>query len=124
MFFDFNRGRVGPANPQQGLATQGGMSQVGPQWLAKELERPDHGLRLIDVREPYEFEAGHIEGAELVPLGSLTRAVASWDRSEPLVMICRSGARSARATMVLGQMGFQTVHNLESGMIGWSRIAR
>ena len=124
MFFDFNRGRGGPVDPQQGPVIRGGISQASPQWLAKQLERPDHGLRLIDVREPYEYEAGHIGGAELVPLGRLTQAVADWDRSEPLVMVCRSGARSARATMVLAHMGFETVHNLESGMIGWSRLPR
>ena len=95
MFFDFNRGRGGPVDPQQGPVIRGGISQASPQWLAKQLERPDHGLRLIDVREPYEYEAGHI-----------------------------GGARSARATMVLAHMGFETVHNLESGMIGWSRLPR
>ncbi|MDF1561517.1 MAG: rhodanese-like domain-containing protein [Deltaproteobacteria bacterium] len=123
MLFDFQR-RMGGASDLDGVPrVMGGISQTGPGWLAGQLEKPDHGLRVIDVREPYEYEAGHIEGAELVPLGSLIQAASTWDRDPPLVMVCRSGARSARATMALMQMGFATVHNLQGGMIGWSRIA-
>ncbi len=79
-----------------------------------------HGrARLVDVREPAEFtgELGHLPKAELVPLSSLPQAAASWDRAAPLVVICRSGGRSAAAARVLEQMGFRAVMNLDGGML-------
>ena len=128
MFFDSRRGAAAPAGPggPGGPMTRGGLSQVGPEWLVEQLEGSDPSPRLIDVREVHEFDGpmGHIEGAELVPLGSLLAAAESWDRSETLVMICHSGARSAHATMALSQMGFESVHNLQGGMIAWLRSSR
>lgn len=83
-------------------------------------------FRIIDVREPSEWggELGHIQGAELVPLSTLAQAAASWDRATPLVMVCRSGGRSGRATSQLVQMGFKEVHNMNGGMLRWSSEAR
>lgn len=81
----------------------------------------DHGegLRLIDVRQPEEFEdaLGHLPGAELVPLGTLGHAAADWDRHEPLVVVCRSGGRSGRAALGLLGMGFDRVVSLRGGML-------
>lgn len=79
-------------------------------------------VRLIDVREPHEFdgELGHVPGAELVPLGTLEQAARTWDRAEALVLICRSGARSARAAALLTRMGFTRVMNLDGGMLAYS----
>ncbi len=75
--------------------------------------------RLVDVREPAEFvgELGHVPHAELVPLSTLPRAAESWDRGAPIVVICRSGGRSAAAARTLEQMGFRAVMNLDGGMI-------
>jgi rhodanese-related sulfurtransferase len=77
--------------------------------------------RLIDVREPHELhgDLGRIPGCESIPLGSIERAAATWDRDEPLVMICRSGARSARATEALVRLGFRRVMNLAGGMLAY-----
>jgi rhodanese-related sulfurtransferase len=73
--------------------------------------------RIIDVREPVEFsgELGHIPGAELVPLGTLEVAARGWARDAPLMVVCRSGARSARAAAILLQLGFRDVVNVEGG---------
>jgi len=86
-----------------------------------EVARGLPGHRLIDVREPGELvgELGHIAGVEPVPLGTLVEVAAPWDRQTPLVMICRSGNRSGRATQVLAQMGFASVHNMAGGMLRW-----
>ena len=78
--------------------------------------------RLVDVREPHEFtgELGHVEGAELVPLGTLEAASKAWARDEPLIMICRSGGRSGRAAEHLSAQGFTSVMNMVGGMLAWN----
>lgn len=76
------------------------------------------GARIIDVRDPDEFNDtwGHIPGAQLVPLGMLPYVAQDWHPDEPLVMVCRSGRRSARATDLLRERGFRRVFDLEGGM--------
>lgn len=74
---------------------------------------------LLDVREPAEWEAGHVEGAELVPLGTLAEALAGRDRSRDVVVMCHSGARSARAAQQLTAAGFAQVANMAGGMVRW-----
>ena len=83
-------------------------------------------VRLIDVRQTDEYrgDLGHIAGAELVPLGVLGGVSASWPRDEALVMICRSGARSAQAASALARMGFTRVHNMVGGMMRWNADRR
>jgi rhodanese-related sulfurtransferase len=74
---------------------------------------------VIDVREPHEFvgELGHLPGALLVPIGTLPASAREWRKDEPVLMVCRSGARSARAAEILVEEGFESVLNLEGGMI-------
>jgi rhodanese-related sulfurtransferase len=76
-------------------------------------------VRRIDVREPEEYTGplGHLPGSELVPLGTLEAASASWPREEPLLLICRSGGRSAKAAQALAQRGFKHLYNLAGGML-------
>jgi rhodanese-related sulfurtransferase len=76
-------------------------------------------VRRIDVREPDEYTGplGHLPGSELVPMGTLEAASASWPREVPLLLICRSGARSARAAQALAQRGFRHLYNLAGGML-------
>ncbi|MCB9587494.1 MAG: MBL fold metallo-hydrolase [Polyangiaceae bacterium] len=80
--------------------------------------------RLIDVREPAEFEGdlGHVQNAELVPLSTVARAAKDWSRDQPLLMICRSGRRSAMAAEQLLGMGFEQVANLEGGMLAYHHV--
>ncbi|RKG60286.1 rhodanese-like domain-containing protein [Corallococcus sp. CA054B] len=76
-------------------------------------------VRRIDVREPDEFTGplSHLPGAELVPLGTLEAASASWPREQPLLLICRSGGRSSKAAQALAQRGFKHLYNLAGGML-------
>ncbi|MCS6899381.1 MAG: rhodanese-like domain-containing protein [Myxococcales bacterium] len=78
-------------------------------------------VRIVDVREPSEFtgELGHIPGAELVPLATVTDQASSWNRSADLVLVCRSGGRSGRAAAALAAMGFQRVMNMVGGMLAY-----
>jgi hypothetical protein len=78
-------------------------------------------VNLVDVREPHEHAEFNI-GGTLVPLGKVqTMQIDDIEdlRNEEVIVYCRSGMRSAQATMILQQLGFTNVLNLEGGMVGW-----
>ena len=102
-----------------GMSQQGGFRDIDPSQLS--VHAGD--ARLVDVREPHEFvgELGHIEGAELVPLATISLAARDWSRGQEIVVVCRSGARSAQASRSLAAMGFTRVMNLRGGMIAWNQ---
>ena len=79
--------------------------------------------RIIDVRGAGEFNGplGNIAGSELVPLEELPRQAPNWDKSQALLMVCRSGARSAMASQLLESMEFTGVVNLSGGMMAWNQ---
>jgi glyoxylase-like metal-dependent hydrolase (beta-lactamase superfamily II)/rhodanese-related sulfurtransferase len=97
--------------------TFAGISEITPQTL-EEVAVP---VEVIDVREPDEYVGplGHIRGAKLIPLGQLAARANELPRDRPLVMVCRSGARSAQATVLLQRAGFPQVANLNGGMLRW-----
>jgi sulfur-carrier protein adenylyltransferase/sulfurtransferase len=95
-------------------------NRITPKELAAELAG-QHPPRLIDVREPHEWDIARIEGARLVPLATLPAHLHEWDRQEQIVVQCRSGARSARGVQLLKDAGFRHVRNLEGGILRWSR---
>jgi glyoxylase-like metal-dependent hydrolase (beta-lactamase superfamily II)/rhodanese-related sulfurtransferase len=97
--------------------TFAGIWEVQPQWLEEHL----HDVQIVDVREPPEFNGplGHVTGAQLVPLGALSERAAELSKERPIVTVCRSGARSAQATVLLGKAGFTRVANLSGGMLRW-----
>jgi len=76
---------------------------------------------LIDVREPYEFAGGAIEGATLIPLGALPSRLDDVPRDRDVVVYCHSGARSARAVEILRGAGFQRARHLRGGYVAWLR---
>jgi rhodanese-related sulfurtransferase len=75
---------------------------------------------VIDVREPYEFAAGHIPGAVLIPLGRFAGESASLDKNKQYLLVCRSGNRSAEAARFMVGQGFKHVYNLKGGMLSWT----
>ncbi len=78
--------------------------------------------RLIDVREPSEYDLARINGAELNPLGQIMQwAQQLPDKDEEIVLHCHHGMRSARACEYLAQQGFTNLHNLTGGIDAWSR---
>jgi len=97
--------------------TFAGIWEVQPNWLEEHLS----DVQVLDVRELDEFNGplGHIAGAKLLPLGSLVENAATLAREKPIVVVCRSGARSAQATLMLGKVGFEKVANLSGGMLRW-----
>jgi len=78
-------------------------------------------VQIVDVREAPEFidKLGHLHGARLVPLSQLTERMAEFDRDRPIVAVCRSGVRSAQASVMLTKAGFKQVANLAGGMLRW-----
>jgi rhodanese-related sulfurtransferase len=77
------------------------------------------GALLLDVRQPDEWDAGHAPGATLIPLRQVPERLAELPRDRRIVAICRSGARSGRATDFLVAQGFDAV-NLAGGMKAWA----
>jgi rhodanese-related sulfurtransferase len=74
---------------------------------------------LIDVREPYEFAAGHIKGAVNVPLGQLAGKLGKFDPKAETYVICQSGSRSSSAVGLLTRAGFEHVYNVKRGTSAW-----
>jgi adenylyltransferase/sulfurtransferase len=74
---------------------------------------------LLDVREPDEYTDGHIDGATLIPLGSLQSRVSELPKDRPIVVYCRSGRRSAEAVSQLRALGFDRAVNLTGGYTRW-----
>ena len=93
---------------------------ITPKELQARLAEGNH-LRIIDVREPHEWEISHIEGAQLIPLGTLAARMNELDSAEDIVLMCKSGSRSARALELLRTAGFRKLKNLKGGVNGWAR---
>ncbi len=79
----------------------------------------DPNLQLLDVRQPKEYEKGHIPGALLIPLSRLPQELDRLDRSRPLLVYCAVGGRSRTATLYLAGQGFSRVFNLKGGIKAW-----
>ena len=97
-------------------ARKGGYAEIGPESVDAWLDR---GARLVDVRERWEHERGHLPGAENVPLSGLLR----WVRETgpgPVVLVCATGNRSGKAARRLAAEGLPDVANLAGGTAGWA----
>ena len=123
-----------PANLQCGLLAQAPAQSIEPTWaqltftfagiweiVPQALEEISARVQIVDVREATEFSGplGHIQGAVLIPLGELAARASDLVREQPVVAVCRSGARSAQACVILQRMGFGDVANLAGGMLRW-----
>ncbi len=75
---------------------------------------------LLDVREPFEWDIAHIEGAKLIPLGELAARLGELNPADEIVVQCKSGGRSGRAVEFLQQNGFSRVSNLAGGILAWA----
>lgn len=91
-------------------------ADLTPQEAADQLARGE--VQLIDVREPQEWDAGRIAGAQRIGLSELSERASSIDGGRPIVFYCRSGSRSAMATQAFAQAGYDA-HNLAGGLIAW-----
>ena len=83
----------------------------------------DAGLQLIDVREPYEREAGHIPESRHLELNRLTAEAATIDRERPVYFYCRVGARSRMAAEAFRAAGYEA-YSLDGGLVRWAEQDR
>ena len=99
------------------------MQDITVSELKKRLDSGAQDFVFIDVREPYEYEEFNL-GAKLIPLGTIVNAAATEladDKAAEIIIHCRSGARSGQAKMILTNMGFPNVRNVEGGVLAWQR---
>jgi rhodanese-related sulfurtransferase len=98
---------------------------TGEKALAREItvsqaaELRNQGAFILDVREPDEWAAGHIPGATLIPLGELASRLSELPQDQQIVVVCRSGNRSATGRDILLDAGFQQVTSMGGGMNSW-----
>jgi len=87
----------------------------------KKIQDENEPVLLIDVREKFEKELVDI-GGDLIPLGQLTDRLADIEshKDHPVIIYCRSGARSAEACRMLMSQGFKNVRNLKGGILKWA----
>jgi len=111
-----------PRDPprQSAQAPQDGVRRLTPRALETLLGAAQPAPPLIDVREPWEFDTSHLEGALNIPLGELPARLAEIPRGGAPVFICRSGGRSMRACQLALRAGIAAPANLEGGMLGWA----
>jgi len=93
------------------------VKEITPEEVLEKINKREN-VQIIDVREVEEWNAGHIAEARLIPLNTLPEHVESLDKNIPIIMVCRSGARSHMATQFLSQYGFDAA-NMVGGMLAW-----
>ena len=79
----------------------------------------ENGSLVVDVREPDEYESGHIPGAILVPLSTVLTNKSEFESDETVYVVCRSGGRSMQACEILHDVGISNVVNVAGGTMGW-----
>jgi rhodanese-related sulfurtransferase len=88
----------------------------------KSLQKNGDAFMLLDVREPWEYEASHLEGTKHIPMGDIpTRAHQELDPEHHIVVMCHHGVRSLTVTNWLRQQGYEKVQSMRGGIDGWAR---
>jgi rhodanese-related sulfurtransferase/transcriptional regulator with XRE-family HTH domain len=82
------------------------------------------GVDLVDVREPHEWETGHLPGARLVPLGTFRANPAAAEVKSPTLFVCAKGGRSATAAELADKQGLPEVYTLDGGTIAWKAAGK
>ena len=95
----------------------GGLKEVTVQQAQEMLDKG--GAVLIDVREPYEFKEIHAQNATLIPLSAFGQRYKEIPQDKEVLLICRTGARSAQAGMFTMQNGYSQVYNVRGGTLAW-----
>lgn len=104
------------------IAVASGFTLVSPEEAAATIADPPEDLVILDVRTPEEFAEGHIEGAVMVDFYSDTfdDELAALDPNVPYVVYCRSGNRSGQTITKMEQIGFQSVEDIDGGVVAWA----
>lgn len=103
----FNRGNRGGS----------GFKEVTVQQAQEMLDKGE--AVLIDVREPAEYAEVHAKNARLMPLSTFPQHLGEIPQDKEVLLICRSGGRSAQASMIATQAGLKGINNVQGGTLGW-----
>src|SRR5947207_137360 len=107
---------IAPAAPEP--AALNNATEITSLELKQRLDRGER-LRIVDVREPNEYQINRIPGSELIPLGEVPKRYGELTPDEELIVHCKSGVRSAKAADFLRSVGFKRVLNLKGGILDW-----
>lgn len=91
--------------------------EVDVHTVASIMDRGD--VYLVDVREQWEYDEGHIPGITLIPMNEVPGRLDEIPRDKTVVLTCRSGNRSGQTSEYLRQSGFDNVHNMVGGILAW-----
>ena len=95
--------------------------EIAPEDVRVKLDQTEE-FTLLDVREPWEFEAAHMAEAKLMPMGDVpSRAHQELDPEDHIVVVCHHGVRSMNVTAWLRQQGFEKAQSMRGGIDAWSR---
>src|SRR6478672_11782669 len=103
-----------PANPASNP------DEVTVQEMKKAMDEPKLNIKVIDVREPDEYEIAHVKGVPLLPLGSLPQRFTELDPNQIIYVHCKSGIRSLKAVKFLKEQGFKYAKSVKGGISAWS----
>lgn len=92
---------------------------IHPNQLKNALDKGEK-IRIVDVRQPQEYAIARLPQSDLIPLSNLEVSLHTLNRDEEIVVLCRSGIRSAQAVKYLREAGFKNVKNLEGGILAWA----
>src|SRR6267143_482114 len=94
--------------------------EVSVQEMKRAIENPKIGIKVIDVREPDEYQIAHIDGVPLFPLSTLQQRFTELDSNQALYVHCKSGVRSLKALKFLREQGFKYLKNVKGGITAWA----
>ena len=106
--------------PDQPAVPVGNPDEVTVQEMKKALDDPKLGIKLLDVRDPFELEIAKIDGIPFIPMGELSRRFTELDPNQQLYIYCKSGIRSLTAVRFLKEQGFKYAKSVKGGMDSWS----
>jgi len=106
-----------PAEPASAAAQA---DEVTVQEMKRALDEPKLGIRVLDVREPDEYQIAHVNGVPQIPLGSLPQRFTELDPNQTIYIHCKSGVRSMKAVKFLQDQGFKYVKSVKGGISAWA----
>jgi molybdopterin/thiamine biosynthesis adenylyltransferase/rhodanese-related sulfurtransferase len=106
--------------PAQSDSNMTNPDEVSVQEMKKALDDPALGIRVIDVREPDEYEIARVKGVPLFPLSTLPQQFTDLDPNQQIYIHCKSGVRSLRALHFLREQGFKYLKSVKGGISAWS----
>ncbi len=90
---------------------------VDVQTVATVRDNPD--VYMLDVREQWEYDEGHIPGITLIPMGDIPARLDDIPTDKQVIVTCRTGNRSSQVADYLRQQGFDNIHNMDGGIVAW-----